>query len=609
MPCPGSGRGPILGTIHEFPHPRIVVHHHPTRKQFTLDEVHDALEQEVHALELDLYFRREDGQVVCNHDGPTAASPTLEQALNLVLGKKRDTATVHDDGCQFFLVLEPKTGSTVLFEAILEILRRYDRHLSTAVSEGDAAREITVVIAGAYTHEFYAHLESIPRNRLCIVEEQGYDGEIVNLAAGQPPFQWVTLKSGVERGRVNDLHAGTDTQLKGRYNVRVWNCAPQDFGPCLASGVDAINCDLGQAPQLKRLIQNQSPRGRFPALAVNGSQALLTWRCLSSNHLYLALGTVERSGLNLPRQILLPYLLPDECLALAPAGALTADGVLLVLYEVLSDYGGLLRLWHRLSQRLPQRLGRFLRRPQSLRYVAGRFASYERFVTFDGREHQLTSPSGVTLRGRDPDVAVGPGRRILIVYESAAGGGLHYASGTLNMEGEFMGQDHALVEGQVCQGRTPTVAADSAGRVVVVYQEPDDQRLMVVSGRLDSSGRIAGRPSRLLQHSAARGHTPSVALDGSGRLVVVYQETQSKCIWCVSGTLDEEGQVIGTAFPLTASHVRQGRHPTVAFDREGHVILLYEASDGHTLWVVHGPLRSGQLDGQARLLSIGMDRR
>jgi hypothetical protein len=594
--------------IHEFPHARVVVHYHPTSEQFTLEDVDLALDQRVHALELDLHFRPQDRQIVCNHDRPTTISPTLDQVVSRLLDQMGSSATLHADGRQFFLVLEPKHFSTDLFDGVLEHLERYAPHLSTAVRRGDAPRGITVIITGEYRRHFHAHFAATRINRLCIVEDHDYSQEILNLAAGHPPFQWVALKSGGERGRVNDLHTGQDTQLRGRYNVRVWDCRPRDLGQCLASGVDQINCDRAYMETLKQLIRDHAPHGRFPTLAIQGSRALLAWRGRSSHDLYLALGTSQGSGLNFPRQIALTRLLPDECLVLTPRGALTADGRLLILYESLSDHSDLRRLWHRVLQRLPWRWARRLRAPQSLRYVSGRFASLHRFVTFEGRERLLAIPSRGVLRGRDPAVAATPDGRILLVYEAERGRGLRYVSETLNPDGELACADYPLLGEEVCVGYTPAVAVDPQGRVLVVYRGGQDEELMYVSGRLAPSGRIVGRRFSLAGGEASRGYRPSVALDDSGRVIVAYQRAHAQEIWYVCGTLDRSGQFNGTPYPLTPDQARRGSHPAVAFDPGGDVILLYERPADHGFHYLCGPLRAGRFIGSIQPLRIGMDR-
>jgi len=595
--------------IHEFPHPRVVVHYHPTSEQFTLKDVDLALDQGVHALELDLHFRPADHQIVCNHDGPTDASPTLEQVIHRVLDRMGSSATMHADGRQFFLVLEPKHVSTALFDGVLELMSQCAQHLSTAVGQGDPPRGITAIITGEHRRRFHAHFAPAQINRFCIVEDHDYSQEIVNLTTGHPTFQWVALKSGSESGRVNDLHAGKDAQLVGRFNVRVWDCPPDKLGLCLASGVDQINCDGAQIETLKQLIRDHSAQGRHPALSVWGTQVLLTWYGRSSHDLHLALGTLQESGLHFPREIALTLLLSDECLVLSPRGALTADGRLLIVYESLSDRTGLRRVWHQVLQRLPRHWARLLRAPQSLRYVAGRFESLHRFVTFEGRERRLTLPSGTVLRGRDPAVAVGSDGRVLIVYEAGGGRGLRYVSATLNPDGELAGEDYALLQDEACLGQTPAVAVNQHGRVLVVYQRSQDEELTCVSGLLDpSSGRIAGRRFALAQGKPPRGRTPAVDLDENGRFIVAYQQADTREIRYIWGTIDRSGLLSDRPVLLTPDQVLLSSHPAVAFDPEGCAILLYEEPADHSFHYVHVPLQSGRPADPLRPVRIGMER-
>ncbi len=240
--------------IREFHHPRVVVHWHPSSKQLTLDDVRFALDHKVHAVELDVHVRASDGMVVCNHDRATAESPTLESAIETILAHEGKSATVHADGWQFFLVLEPKENSPALFDCIAETLQRHSNILSTSVSKGDAPRGITVVITGSYPREFYSHFKPEQINRLCIAETHDYSDEIVNLSPGRTQFQWVSIRYGKDIvSRVRSLHDGTDTGAKGRFNVRIWD-GHAAMSECLAAGADSVNADRDEIVTLQELI-------------------------------------------------------------------------------------------------------------------------------------------------------------------------------------------------------------------------------------------------------------------------------------------------------------------------------------------------------------------
>jgi hypothetical protein len=570
--------------IHEFQHAPIVLHYHPVSGvQFTLEQVHTALAQEVHAIELDLHYRGSDGQVVVNHDGATPASPTLAQVIDLVVAKKAGFATVHDDGYQFFLVLDVKQDSSLLFEGIVEVLGGYAAHLSTAVAPGDAPRAITAVLTGEadalYDH-FLGRTEQL--NRLAVVEKHDYSAEIGNLSACALPFQWVSMAHDGQRGRVNALHSGTDTELAGRYNLRIWDC--DDDPVCLASGADDVNTDPDEVEGFEELIASQKPRGFSPSLALHGSQALITWRGEDSTNLYVGVGAFGASGLSFPRQVLLTHFLADQPMALAPAAALSADGRLFVVYEGTDNQ----RLW----------------------YVSGRFTSPDRFLTFAGRERRLTLPDDAGRRGSHPAVAVGPDGRVIVVYEGTSNQRLFYVSGYLTAEGELVGEEFSLTEGDARRGYTPSIAIDAAGRVVVAYRGTDDLKLWYVSGSIDAAGRIVGQEFSLTEGDGRRGFGPAVAFDHTGRVVVVYEGTDDRKLFYVSGVLDGAGRIVGPERSLTEGDARRGSNPTVAFDDSDGIVILYEGADANKLWYVHGHLdASGQVIGEEKLLDMGMDRR
>ncbi|HEY7413768.1 MAG TPA: hypothetical protein VH593_01135, partial [Ktedonobacteraceae bacterium] len=452
--------------IHEFPHPIVSVHYHPNPSfapQFTISEVNDALQWNVNALELDLHYYPAGNTIVCNHDGSNSASPTLEAVIQLILAKKGTSSTVNNDGLQFNLVLEPKAASTdaennlgdqyytLLFDGVAQILTKYKDEWSTAVAANGDPRGITVVITGAYTQQFYNHLtnngaDQSQLNQLCIVEaglNSPIKQDIMNLSPQQVPFKWNAIEHSNEQGQVNQLH-------EGGVNVRVWkderilSIATDNMLKAMAAGADEINADHDQVQTLQQLIRSQQPRTSSPSLAIQGTQALLTWQGVSSNNLYVAVGSLGGSGLSFRRQILLTALLEEQPLANAPSAALLPDGNMFVGYEGTSNQ----RLW----------------------YVSGKFRDPVRFVIFDGQQHELTLPNDAGRRGTTPSLAIGPDGRVLFVYEGTANQNLWYVSGYVNEQGVLVGTEYSLTEGMQRRGYTPTAAIGKDGRVVVVYR-------------------------------------------------------------------------------------------------------------------------------------------
>lgn len=585
-----------MSYIHEFPHPRLVVHFHPDPDDggaFTADQVARALKLDVHAIELDLRFRSDDGAVACDHNQARPTSPTLAEIFDLVLVRKGAAATVNDDGRQFFLVLEPKESRTDLFEGLFATLRRYESVLSTAVRQGDPPRAITVVLTGAFRWRCHGYLVARHRaevDRLFITEDVDYSGVVGDLSGRQDPatFAWTAIPFDRDRGRVNALHRGRDTTLAGTFNVRVWDTKDAEaLRLAVASGADSVNCNLSMIAAFERILLRQEPRGLNPFLTVRAGRALLTWQGASgAGELYVAMGRFDASGLSFPRQISLTQFIAGNPRSVAPTAAWLPRGRLLIVYEGGQGSSGGKRLW----------------------YVSGRFLRPDRFLTFSGRQRLLTSDDGVWM-GTFPSVAVGPDGRVIIVYAGTDAERLWYFSGFLAPAGELIGTEYELTVGDARRGSRPAIAIDRKGRVIVVYEGADQPRLWYVSGTINPQGRIDGIEQELTQGESRRGFTPSVGFDDTGRVVVIYEGRGDHKLWYVSGRL-RDGMIEGPEFSLSEGPARRGSRPTVAFDRSGDVVVLYRGTDGAKLWYVRGVVdAAGQIVGQEQLLDISLDRR
>lgn len=582
--------------IHEYPHPRLVVHYHPvSREQLTLAHIDFALARQVHEVELDLHYRESDGQIVANHDSATEVSPTLDQVIRLVLEKQQGAATVHHDGLQFFLVLEPKAHEQRLFAGIIHVLERYTAAFSTAVHLGDEARGITVVITGDFPREFYADFPHERINRLFIAEFVDYGDEIYNLAAHQTPFQWVSLRHDEERGRVNLLHRGADRVYAGIYNIRVWDCQAADRSLCLASGVDAMNIDRDEIDSFQAMIAHHEACGYRPSLALchtpDGTDALLTWRGDLDNRLYMALGTAQDDGLYFSRQIALTYFLEQEPPAFAPAAAFTGDGRILIVYEDAAEKC----LW--------TICGRFANVGGNLGGDLGVRAGH--FLTFDGKPRPLALAAGKRLCGSNPTVAVAPDGRIVIVYEGIDRQSLWCFSGFADAKGELTGAQHRLTVGERLRGLQPTLAINEQNQLFLAYRALESGQLHYFVGALDAhTGRIRGHDFPLGGGDAGRGSTPAVAFCGV-RVLLVYQAADGSGLCALVGAPAAGGSLQGQAFALHAVGARPGAFATAALDKAGNAFVLYEAAPDQKFCYLHGALDTFVTGaGQARVLDM-----
>lgn len=562
--------------IHEFTHPRVVVHYHPRAgMQFLLEHARYALENGAHGLELDLHMRGDE--VVCNHDGPTPQSPRLRDVLTLILQYQGQRATVHGDDRQFFLVLEPKDNDPALFQQVFDILGEHLSRLSTAAAPGDPPRGITVVVTGAWLAQMRARFaDRLPDlNRRCILENHDYTGEITNLSSGAIPFQWTAIQHPGEQGRVNALHAGSDARLTGRYNIRVWGSGA-DVGGAFFSGADSVNCDHEQVVPFEDFLRHQNASGYHPSLAARGGQALLAWRGASSTSLYIAQGAATRDGISFPRQLNLSAFLTEKPAGLAPAAALMPDGRLLVVYEGTASH----RLW----------------------YVSGRFTSAERFLTFSGGQKRLTPPDDANRRGTQPAVAVGPDGRVVILYRAPDGAGLRYVTARMDSSGALVGAERTLTLGRAAFGDAPSISINASGHLLLAYRDTADSRIHAVVGALDDLGAITGVDSVVSSGDDGIGTFPAAALDDHGEAFIAWQGAPTDPLRAFWGCVGADGAILGTSFAWKEA----GSRPAAVFLAPDRPALLYEAP-GAFRWASGTLGVRKHLDAAPATLDIGMD--
>jgi hypothetical protein len=588
-----AAAGRISSFIHEFQHPAVVVHFH-SEDVPSLGQVRTALDQGVHAVELDLHFVADaagGGDIFCGHDAGdiTPNSPRLRDMVNLILRRKGERSTVQGDDRQFFLILEPKDLDTRLFAALFDYLDTLRPYLSTAVARNDPPRPITVVITGTYPIACYGWLlfnRGVAVHQLFVSENIDYTGVIEDLSGFRPPssFNWTALaySNDALAGRVNTLHLGRDLSLPGRFNVRVWDTNDDDeLKTGLSAGFDSVNCNADKVERFMQILANQQPRGHAPWLTARGNQALLAWRGNDSDNLYVSLGTLGPDGLSFPRQLCLTNFLQGRPQGKAPSVVALPDGRVLLVYEGTDSQ----RLW----------------------YVSGLFQRFDRYVSFDGSQFKLSLPDDTGWRGTMPGAAMAPGGRILVAYQGTNHQRLWYISGFLNPSGRLIGTEYQLTQGEARRGSSPTVAFGPNGRVVVVYEGTSHQRLWYVSGTLDATGRIVGDEHQLTQGDARRGSNPFIAFAPDGRVIVIYEGTTDERIFYVSGHL-QGGEIVSEEFPLTQGQSRRGHRPTIAFGSQGDMAVLYEGTDQGKLWYVFGRLDGdGRIQGQEQLLDLHLD--
>ena len=514
------------------------------------------------------------------------------------------TRTVHDDGLQFFIVLEIMDPSDQnLPSRLYQILYAYSSYFSTSVGPSGPPNPLTVVLTGG-SQNFIAWCQNqgLNVNELAIQEQHDYGpGEIVNLST--QPFGWELFKRNDQFGHVNSCH------LTDKVNVRVWygdkNLDHNDVVEIMASGVDAQNTRDTDIDVTLQAMQDQQPLGSSPALVVRGGQALITWAS-DNYYLYAAIGSMSTSGLVFTRQLNLYAFLADQPSATVPSAAIAPDGTIVIVYQRV--YGGV---------------------PTShLAYVAGRFTSADRFITFAGGQRDITLRDGARI-GFNPSVAIGPDKRVIVAYEGTSRPRLFYVSGELAESGfgpsqfTIEGEEHCLTDeagqrGYTVRGYTPSVAFDDSGSLIMVYRGTDsNDNLCYLTGTVDSNTANIDitHTNSLTQDDHRRGTRPSVAIRSTDHQVAIaYEGTSHPKLWYTTGQLDASGRIQNAAeHELTIEDQdhnpihQKGDRPTIVFGQGDAGAILYHGTSEDKLWYVLGSWSpAGELVGPENMLNMAL---
>jgi hypothetical protein len=163
-------------------------------------------------------------------------------------------------------------------------------------------------------------------------------------------------------------------------------------------------------------------------------------------------------------------------------------------------------------------------------------------------------------------------------YGSSAGiFGQRYASSGTPLGPEFRVNTHTTNEQQ-----TPAVAMDASGNFVVVWDTTgqDGSYAGIYGQRYASSGTPIGPEFRVNTFTTSYQREPSVATDSSGNFVVVWQSwDQDGALYGVIGQrYAGSGAPLGTDFRVNTYTTGNQYHPSVAVDSSGNFVVVWQSA-------------------------------
>jgi hypothetical protein len=202
---------------------------------------------------------------------------------------------------------------------------------------------------------------------------------------------------------------------------------------------------------------------------------------------------------------------------------------------------------------------------------------YKRFDGSWSADQRLTEAEG---ESRDPSVATGPDNRVHVVWRDERGctGGaadIYYKA----YDGISWSEDERIAIGPSAGLNRPSVAVDGSGNVHVVYQNFIAGEDQISYMKHDGVGWSS--PARL--DSTYTVGVPSITADANDNVYVTWYIEEALHVPDVVRFVRFDGSEWGPVETLTSSDDGTARHSTVAVDADGVVHVTYEGlRDGST---------------------------
>ncbi len=145
-----------------------------------------------------------------------------------------------------------------------------------------------------------------------------------------------------------------------------------------------------------------------------------------------------------------------------------------------------------------------------------------------------------------------------------------------------MGDEFRINTTRLGNQKEPSVAIDGSGNFVVVWQGPGEDQNDVFAQRFDANGQVIGGEFRVNTNTFSKQRHPEIAMNNTGRFVIVWESEILGGIpseaWSICSQIyDSDGQPIGIEFEVNL--LFQSRYPDVAMDDNGNFTIVWMQDD------------------------------
>ena len=183
-----------------------------------------------------------------------------------------------------------------------------------------------------------------------------------------------------------------------------------------------------------------------------------------------------------------------------------------------------------------------------------------------------------TTSQTDPSIAIDSVGNFVVVWTDIRNGNYDIYGQMCDDTGKFVGANFKVnnIDGTNLQQSTPDVARNPAGSFVVVWQDDRNGNYDIYAQRYNAAGTLQG-DNLVVENGSASQISPSVAMDSLGNFVVVWQDSVNGN-WDIFGLrFNSSGTPQGTKFKVNESAGTDSSQitPTVGMDKNGNFVVAW----------------------------------
>ena len=200
------------------------------------------------------------------------------------------------------------------------------------------------------------------------------------------------------------------------------------------------------------------------------------------------------------------------------------------------------------------------------------------------RAHSFDASDVTGVSQLRPDVAIDDEGDFVVVWQAIDGASLTVNARRFDVRARPRGAEFRVHAATTNAQRVPAVAADPRGRFVVAWQEDDADRSAsaILARRFDAQGVPRGPAFVVNAHTTGGQTLPSVAVDRAGRTIVVWESLSQdgSQLGVIARRFDAAGDPIGGDFVIPANTMGDQDAPAVAAAADGSFVVAWRGETG-----------------------------